>query len=357
MKNLTIISVTIVLALFTSCNQVKLTNDEAKVLIIRTLNLPITFRHDVDKRPSMGSGFELDGLRKAGLITGSEYLDSRRLIEIQITEIGESSFMGENSSAYMFKTNDIVFDQITGISINKEEQTATIRFSLKAKNVTLAAYALAKTDAGFSGEKYINYSLINPLSGEFIFKKFDNGWQLLDQGKSSSDLLNQILESDINSNSRDDYSQLIKEKRDEIYAKENELQVKYAAHNDFMVFWADFKKAVANNDKQALAEMTRFPFTDFYELAYERPGLTCKTNTEFSNRFSKIFPSCAINKIANGQPIKIDSDNEVNVEQNVGAEFWLFLGGDCDGSENIIAGYVFGKYKDIYKLVGLKYLP
>jgi hypothetical protein len=219
MEKTVLIFATIALAIFTSCTQINMTNDEAKSLIVNTLKLPVSYRHDIDKRPSMGSGFELGGLRNAGLITGSETLDSRRAIEIQITEMGQSSFIGENNDAYMFKTNDIDFDQITGVSINKEEQTATIRFSIKAKNVTLAAYALAKTKAGFSGSNYINYSLINPLIGELVFKKFDNGWQLLEQGKSSSVLLNQLLDSGANSNRNDDYTKLISDKSDEIYAK------------------------------------------------------------------------------------------------------------------------------------------
>lgn len=202
MKNTVLIFVTIANAIVTSCTQIKLSNDEAKSLIVKSLKLPVSFRHDINKRPSMGSGFELDGLRNARLITGSEYLDSRRLIEIQITEEGKSCYLGENDNVYMFKTNDIDFDQITGISINKEEQTATVRFTIKATNATRAAYALSQTDAGFSGKKYINYSLDNPLSGELVFKKFDNGWQLLsDQNKSSSDLLNQILDSNPNQQS------------------------------------------------------------------------------------------------------------------------------------------------------------
>lgn len=158
MKNHVFVIAVIFMVLLSGCNQVKMTNDEAKVLIIKTLELPVSFRHDIDKRPSMGSGFELGGLRNAGLITGSEVLDARRLIEIQVTELGSSSFIGENNSAYMFKTNDIDFDQITGISLNSAEQTANVRFSLKAKNATLAGYALAKTKAGFSGKNYINYS-------------------------------------------------------------------------------------------------------------------------------------------------------------------------------------------------------
>lgn len=259
MKNSILIFATIALSILSGCNQTKLTNDDAKALITNTLNLPVTYRHDINKRPSMGSGFELDGLREAGLITGSEYLDSRRLIEIQITELGQSSFIGENDNAYMFKTNDIDFDQITGISINKEEQTATVRFSLKAKNATLAAYALAKTKAGFSGNNYINYSLINPLNGELAFKKFDNGWQLLEQGKSNSELLNQILKSDANSNTQDDYSSQVSDIISEIYSKNNPTQARYAGSQEF---FDAFKQVVLAKDMNKISDFVFFPFEE-----------------------------------------------------------------------------------------------
>jgi|GEM_PF-1820655 len=194
-KIIMILSVIVLALITTSCNQTKLSEDEAKALVVKSLNLPVSYRHDIDKRPSMGSGFELDGLRNAGLITGSEYLDSNTPIQIEITEQGKSSYIGENESAYMFRTNQIDFDQITGISINKEEQTAVVRFTVKATNITPAGIALSQTQAGFSGRTYINYSLNSPINGEFSFKKFDNGWQLqTDQNKSSSELLNQILD-------------------------------------------------------------------------------------------------------------------------------------------------------------------
>jgi hypothetical protein len=191
---ITTIYLIFVLALLSSCESTKLSNEEAKEIIVKALDLPARFRHDVNKKPTMGSGFELDGLRNAGLIIGSDYLDSNTPIYIEITENGKSSFIGENESAYMFKTNDVDFDQISGISINKEEKTALVRFTLKATNVTPAGRALSQTSAGFSGSKYINYSLDTPINGEITLKLFDNGWQLqTDQNKSSGELLNQIL--------------------------------------------------------------------------------------------------------------------------------------------------------------------
>jgi len=191
----TTIYLIIVIAIFTSCNNTTLSNEEAKAILVKTLNLPIQYSFNVNKRPTMASGFKLKGLRDAGLITGSDYLDVHTPIRIQITEKGKSSFLGENREAYMFKTNDVDFDQITGILINGEEKTAIVRFTLKATNVTPAGIALSQTQAGFSGKKYINYNLNSPIPAEFTLKKFDNGWQLQsDQNKTSSELLDDILD-------------------------------------------------------------------------------------------------------------------------------------------------------------------
>lgn len=188
-----LLTICFVLFFISSCKETKLSNEEAKALIIKTLNLPQRFRYDVNKRPSMGSGFELDGLKDAGLITGYR-LDASYPVSFELTDIGKSCYLGEDSNGFKFKTNDVDFDQIIGVSVNQTDQTAIVRFTVKATNVTLAGRAFAQTNAGFSGRKYINYSLDNPIQGEFVFKKFDNGWQLqTNQNKSSDELLNLIL--------------------------------------------------------------------------------------------------------------------------------------------------------------------
>lgn len=130
----------------------------------------------------------------------------------------------------------------------------------------------------------------------------------------------------------------------------------YAGHSNFNTFWNDFKNAISNNDKAALIEMTRFPFTDFYQLPYGRSGLTCNTSSAFSNKFNIIFPSCARNPILKGKAEAIDSEMLTSEEINAGVKFCFFLGGNCGNAEPIIAGYVFGKDKGLYKLVGLKYM-
>ncbi len=90
-----------------------------------------------------------------------------------------------------------------------------------------------------------------------VFKKFDNGWQLLEQGKSGSDLVNSILDSDINSNRKDDYSQIIIEKQNEAYEKANENQAKYTDINEFL---SALKRAVKSKDKKEISKFMSFPF-------------------------------------------------------------------------------------------------
>lgn len=176
----------------TSCNQVKLDNNEAEGLIKKTLELPKSYRYDVGwgQGVSMfGAGGKLDALQNDGLITWHDEPNgwSDNILYVNVTEKGKPYFQGKNGNVYSFKIHDIDFYQISGISIDKETKTATVRYALKAKNVTPVARSLSK--AG-----YIKYSIDNPLNGELIFKKFDNGWQLQSgQNKSSNDMVNQLL--------------------------------------------------------------------------------------------------------------------------------------------------------------------
>lgn len=193
-NNLLFIALSIAIA-FTSCNQVKLDTNEAEGLIKKTLELPKSYRYDVGwgQGVSMwGAGGKLDALQNDGLITWHDEPNGweANILYVNVTEKGKPYFMGKNGNVYSFKIHDIDFNQITGVSIEKETKTATVRFTLKATNITPIALALNK-------ERYINYSLDNPLNGELVFKLFDNGWQLLsNENKSSGEMVNQILNSD-----------------------------------------------------------------------------------------------------------------------------------------------------------------
>jgi len=185
-----LISISIV---FSSCNRVKLDNNEAEGLIKKTLQLPIAYREDIGL--GFGATSWLDALQNDGLITYNIKYSGpiHTYLYLNPTNLGKPFYLGQdptNSNIYIFKTNDIDFDQITGIAINKESQTATVRFTLKAINVTPIARTLSSIG-------YIKYSLDNPISGELIFKKFDNGWQLQsDQNKSSNEIVNEILKGE-----------------------------------------------------------------------------------------------------------------------------------------------------------------
>ena len=182
-----IIVIILIINLLTNCNQLKLENQEAKQLIIKALNLPQSYRKDIG---SFTSSTPLDELQNEGLINYSfTYWGINTDLNLNATEKGKPYYLGQDSKTgnYMFKTNDIDFNEITGIAVNKDQQTATIRFSLIATNVTPVAKALKRVN-------WISYDINAPINGELVFKKFDNGWQLQsEQNESSIDLLNKII--------------------------------------------------------------------------------------------------------------------------------------------------------------------
>jgi hypothetical protein len=191
MKNTLFFALLISIALI-SCNQVKLETVEAEGLIKKTLELPKSYRYDVgwgQNVPMFGAGGKLDALQTDGLITWSNEPNgwADNILHVNLTQKSKPYFMGQNGNVYSFKIHDVAFDQITGISIDKNTQIATVRFTIKATNVTPIARSLKR--AG-----YISYSIDNPLPHELIYKKFDSGWQLQSsQNKSSNEIVNEIL--------------------------------------------------------------------------------------------------------------------------------------------------------------------
>jgi hypothetical protein len=166
-----------------SCNRLQMSNEEARTLIVAALKLPQTFRHDVNGESILNT--DRDQLANAGFITkeGGAWAS----YTITPTETGKPFYLGimgqtpAGSNILGFKTYDIDVDQISGVSINKDDQTAMVRFSLKAINITPIGTLL---------EPNVN----SPKNGELVFKKFDNGWQLnSDQNTPPIDLLKRFL--------------------------------------------------------------------------------------------------------------------------------------------------------------------
>ena len=64
----------------------------------------------------------------------------------------------------------------------------------------------------------------------------------------------------------------------------------FSAHSDFVVFWGDFKKAVNNNDKDAVLKMTAIPFVDHYkDVLDNKNSLSSNTTKEFLKNYDKII--------------------------------------------------------------------
>lgn len=172
--------------LLISCNTLSLSNDEAQKLINSTLSLPKAYSMDVslgDWGSPYRNGFYLHTLLEEGFLYDNQgtthdangWLVNTR--QLDVTEMGKPFFLGSNkknnSDVLYFKMYDVDFGEIKGVLINKEQQTATVRFTLVAKNI--APYTMkAERRFGFESQK----------ETELIFKKFDNGWQPESQDKN-----------------------------------------------------------------------------------------------------------------------------------------------------------------------------
>lgn len=171
-----------------NCNQIKLGDAEAAELIQKNLKLPQDYNISILSHSSNEDYFNM--LQQSGLITWEfdwvEYwagsvISRSYECDISLTDKGapflieknsnENPYPGMNLYVYKFKGYTINLNTITGISVNKEDQTATVRYILKASNITPFAESL-------QGTKYVTHSLNSDINGELVLKKFDTGWQL-----------------------------------------------------------------------------------------------------------------------------------------------------------------------------------
>lgn len=173
--------------LFASCGEkIDLPNQEAQALVEKTLNLPQKFRSEINgtNYSRNATNHPCTKLEKAGYILvhtswGYPYHT------ISATEKGNQYYLGEGESSngnntLLFKTIDVGFGEITGIAIDEEQKTATVRFTLKAINITPIG-------------RILENNIDNPRNSELVFKKFDNGWQLADQNISGTEFVRSVF--------------------------------------------------------------------------------------------------------------------------------------------------------------------
>jgi hypothetical protein len=68
-----------------------------------------------------------------------------------------------------------------------------------------------------------------------------------------------------------------------IVALAAQKQASNTAHADAELFWSNFQSAVAKNDSDAVAEMTKYPLSMPYGVR------SVKSKLEFKRRYTKIF--------------------------------------------------------------------
>ena len=192
MKNFKLIVILLFSVVFTNCDQVKLSENDAKNLVEQSLNIPKEFSVSI----SSSDASTLQVLLNDGVITDGkvDHSDNRKNY-IVISEackqynLGQTQNMGH--SEYLFKTYDIELEKINGISINKENQTAIVRFSLKITNITPFARSIVKANNWYVP---IYKNLDDTINGELSFRKFDNGWQIETSHEGYDSLLKKVME-------------------------------------------------------------------------------------------------------------------------------------------------------------------
>ena len=176
--------------LFASCGEkIDLPNQEAQALVEKTLNLPQIFRSAVnaDNYDWNGANHPCYKLEQEGFISVyiERFMGCQQGSKITVTDNGNPYFLGEGkrkgfNNTLLFKTMDVGFGDITGIAIDAEQKTATVRFTLKAINITPIG-------------RILENNIDAPRNSELVFKKFDNGWQLADQNISGTEFVRSVF--------------------------------------------------------------------------------------------------------------------------------------------------------------------
>jgi hypothetical protein len=156
--------------------------------------------------------------------------------------------------------------------------------------------------------------------------------------------------------------------------REEKNYYNYSSHNNFNKYWADFKRAVNDDDRNAVLKMTNFPFEDNYgdtygslgNLSGEEPGdnrtLTSVTPEEFLNNYNKMFYDCVRKTIrtATFQTFGKEEMENYPVEgpglyKCTDDAYLLYIKHDskCESFEPYM--FIFQKIDGVYKLSSIPY--
>ncbi len=159
--------------------------------------------------------------------------------------------------------------------------------------------------------------------------------------------------------------------------REEKNYYNYSSHNNFNKFWADFKRAVHDDDRNAVLKMTNIPFEDNnygspYREGYlsgDEPGfersLTSFTPEEYLINYEKIFYDCVqkIIRIATfqtfGKEFGYDYPpvNKPGLYKYNNDAYLLYINSDseCESIEPDM--FIFENINGVFKLSYLPYTP
>lgn len=175
----------IFLIILMSCNTVTLKEQEAQNLVSQTLNLPKSISIAIGS----SSFTEQDkmhyyyALLNQGFLYPAENSFWAPKLEVNADK-SAPYYIGKDGNEFVFKKFDIGLGSIQSISIDKEEKIARVAFTLKYINIPPYTQ-----EAEAKSKNYTHINLNNSVLGELEFKKFDKGWQLKDNSKTSEELL------------------------------------------------------------------------------------------------------------------------------------------------------------------------
>ncbi len=132
----------------------------------------------------------------------------------------------------------------------------------------------------------------------------------------------------------------------------------YLNHNDFKIFYEDFKKAVNKEDKEAVLKMVNIPFMDnFNDFYYKDKSFTSLDTVSFLNNYDKIFNSNFKLKLnANDYEgwTKEAFDKAYEEDQDLLITEGQYI--SCVNYVNLLC-FIYDKHNGKYKLSYIAYYP
>ncbi|WP_157953007.1 hypothetical protein [Limnobaculum parvum] len=128
-------------------------------------------------------------------------------------------------------------------------------------------------------------------------------------------------------------------------ASATESRYQFDQHSDFTIFWHDLQLAVSTQDKEAVAKMMSFPFSD-----YEHSPMIFQNEAEFLAQYNELFDAEMMRLIQTNQYRQGDADQS-QVLDAVSPEGYIIEHENSDNGYNLVIEKVDG----IYKLVRIAF--